>query len=247
VSGYRIPGRGRVDPAQPLSFSFDGKPMRGLAGDTLASALLASGTSLVARSFKYHRPRGVLGAGVEEPNALMGVDRGAGRYTPNARATGIELHDGLRVETQNRWPSLGFDLGAATNALSPLFPAGFYNKTFMWPRAAWEKLYEPAIRRMAGLGKAPDAIDADRYTATYDFVDLLVVGAGRAGIEAALAASASGERIMIIDEQNELGGKLLAEPARWEWLDGALRARSACRAPPRSASIMMASSARSSG
>ncbi|WP_404710073.1 2Fe-2S iron-sulfur cluster-binding protein [Sphingomonas sp. MMS24-J13] len=222
MSGYRCPGRGRVDPARPLSFSFDGKAMRGLAGDTLASALLASGTSLVGRSFKYHRPRGLLGAGVEEPNALMGVDRGAGRYTPNVRATSIELHDGLKVETQNCWPSLGFDLGAATNALSPLFPAGFYNKTFMWPRAAWEKLYEPAIRRMAGLGKAPDAIDADRYTATYDFVDLLVVGAGRAGIEAALAAVDSGQRVMLLDEQSELGGKLLAEPARWEWLAGAL-------------------------
>jgi sarcosine oxidase subunit alpha len=222
VSGYRIPGRGRVNLAQPLSFAFDGKPMRGLTGDTLASALLANGVSLVARSFKYHRPRGLLGAGVEEPNALMGVDRGPGRYTANVRATSIELHDDLRVETQNRWPSLGFDLGAANNLLSPLFPAGFYNKTFMWPRAAWEKLYEPAIRRMAGLGKAPDAIDADRYTATCDFVDLLVVGAGRAGIKAALAALDTGQRVMIVDEQAEPGGKLLAEPAGREWLDGAL-------------------------
>ena len=222
MSGYRIPGRGRVAADTPVAFSFDGAAMTGLAGDTLASALLANGIRLVGRSFKYHRPRGLLGAGVEEPNALMGVDRGPGRYTPNVRATSIELHDGLTVETQNRWPSLGFDLGAANNLLSPLFPAGFYNKTFMWPRAAWEKLYEPAIRRMAGLGKAPEAIDADRYTATYDFVDLLVVGAGRAGIEAALAGIERGERVMLIDEQAELGGKLLAVPARWEWLEGAL-------------------------
>ena len=222
MSGYRVPGRGRVDPARPLPFSFDGSAMTGLAGDMLASALLANGVRLVGRSFKYHRPRGLLGAGVEEPNALMGVDRGAGRYTPNARATTIELHADLKVETQNRWPSLGFDLGAAANLLSPLLPAGFYNKTFMWPRSAWEKIYEPAIRRMAGLGRAPDAIDADRYAAAHDFVDLLVVGGGRAGIEAVLAASASGERVMLVDEQAELGGKLLSEPARWEWLAGAL-------------------------
>ena len=222
MSSFRVPGRGRVDPTRPLSFTFDGKAMTGLAGDTLASALLAGGVGLVGRSFKYHRPRGLLGAGVEEPNALMGVDRGPERYTANVRATSIELHAGLKVETQNRWPSLGFDLGAATNLLSPLFPAGFYNKTFMWPRAAWEKVYEPAIRRMAGLGKAPDAIDPDRYAATHDFVDLLIVGGGRAGISAALAASASGERVMILDEQAELGGKLLAEPSRWGWLEGAL-------------------------
>ena len=222
MSGHRIPGRGRVDPGRPLRFTFDGRPMTGLTGDTLASALLANGIGLVGRSFKYHRPRGLIGAGVEEPNALMGVDRGPGRYTPNVRATAIELHAGLKVETQNRWPSLGFDLSAATNLLSPLFPAGFYNKTFMWPRAAWEKLYEPAIRRMAGLGKAPDAVDPDRYAATHDFVDLLVVGAGRAGIEAALAAATAGQRVMILDEQTEFGGKLLAEPVRWDWLADAL-------------------------
>ncbi|WP_156680741.1 2Fe-2S iron-sulfur cluster-binding protein [Sphingomonas profundi] len=222
MSGHRIAGRGRVDPARAIDFSFDDTPLRGLAGDTLASALLANGVRLVGRSFKYHRPRGLLGAGVEEPNALVGVDRGPGRYTANARATSIELHAGLKVESQNRWPSLGFDLGAANNVLSPLFPAGFYNKTFMWPRAAWEKVYEPAIRRMAGLGKAPDAIDPDRYMASHDFVDLLVVGGGRAGIGAALAASASGERVMILDEQAELGGKLLADPARWGWLEGAM-------------------------
>ncbi len=222
MSAFRIPGRGRVDVGRPVRFRFDGKTLAGASGDTLASALLANGVHLVGRSFKYHRPRGLIGAGVEEPNALVGVDRGPGRHTPNVRATTIELHDDLTVETQNRWPSLGFDLGAVNNLLSPLFPAGFYNKTFMWPRSAWEKLYEPAIRRMAGLGKAPDAIDADRYTATHDFVDLLVVGAGRAGIEAALAACAGGERVMLLDEQAELGGKLLAEPDRRAWLEDAL-------------------------
>ena len=190
--------------------------------------MLANGVGLVGRSFKYHRPRGLLGAGVEEPNALMEVDRGPGRMTPNVRATSIELHAHLAVETQNRWPSLGFDLGAVNDRLSPLFPAGFYNKTFMWPRAAWERLYEPAIRRMAGLGKAPEAVDPDRYAATHDFVDLLVVGGGRLGVEAALAAAASGERVMLVDEQAELGGKLLAEPARWDWLrDAVARLRAA--------------------
>lgn len=228
MSGFRVPGRGRIDPARGLRFTFDDKPMTAVAGDTLASALLANGVHLVGRSFKYHRPRGILGAGVEEPNALVGVDRGPGRYTPNLRATTIELHDGLAAQSQNRWPSLGFDLGAINNVFSPLFPAGFYNKTFMWPRSFWEKLYEPAIRRMAGLGSAPDAIDADRYAATHDFVDLLVVGAGRAGIEAALAALGKGERVMLLDEQAEFGGKLLSDPARWSWLaDAVARLRAA--------------------
>ncbi|GAA0336918.1 sarcosine oxidase subunit alpha [Sphingomonas oligophenolica] len=218
MTGFRVPGRGRIDPIQRPSFTFDGRPMTGAAGDTLASALLANGVHLVGRSFKYHRPRGVLGAGVEEANALVGVDRGPGRHTPNLRATTVELYDGLVAESQNRWPSLGFDLGAINNVFSPLFPAGFYNKTFMWPRSFWERLYEPAIRRMAGLGSAPAAIDADRYAATNDFVDLLIVGAGRAGIEAALAAIGNGERVMILDEQAEFGGKLLSDPARWGWL-----------------------------
>jgi sarcosine oxidase subunit alpha len=222
MSGHRIAGRGRVDGARPLGFTFDGKAMSGLAGDTLASALIANGVSLVGRSFKYHRPRGLLGAGSEEPNALVGVDRGIGRHTPNVRATTIELHEALAVETQNRWPSLGFDLGTANSLMSGLFPAGFYNKTFMWPRGAWDKVYEPAIRRMAGLGKAPDAVDADRYTATYAHVDVVVVGAGRAGIQAALAAASEGGRVLLIDEQNEPGGKLLSLPARWTWLSDAI-------------------------
>jgi sarcosine oxidase subunit alpha len=218
MTAFRVAGIGRVDHRQPVTFTFDGKPMTGLVGDTLASALLANDVQLVGRSFKYHRPRGLLGAGVEEPNALMGVDRGPGRYTPNVRATTIELYPALSVETQNRWPSLGVDLGAATSLFSGLFPAGFYNKTFMWPRSAWEKLYEPAIRRMAGLGRAPDAIDPDRYTATYAHVDVLVIGAGAAGLTAALEASASGGRVMLLDEQAELGGTLLAQPDRWAWL-----------------------------
>jgi sarcosine oxidase subunit alpha len=222
MSRMRLPGRGRIDADRPIAFHFDGRRLEGLAGDTLASALLANGVHLVGRSFKYHRPRGIVGAGVEEPNALVGVDRGAGRHTPNLRATCLPLHDGLVAESQNRWPSLRCDLGAATGLLSPLFPAGFYNKTFMWPRSFWERLYEPAIRRMAGLGKAPDAPDPDRYDATYAYCDLLIVGAGRAGIEAALEVAGKDERVVLIDEQEEAGGKLLAEPDRWPWLADAM-------------------------
>jgi sarcosine oxidase, subunit alpha len=222
LSKFRLAGRGRVDSARALGFSFDGRAMTGLAGDTLASAMLANGQHLAGRSFKYHRPRGILAAGSEEPNALVGVDRGPGRYTANLRATTVELHDGLSVETQNHWPSLDFDLGAATGLFSALFPAGFYNKTFMWPRSAWDKLYEPAIRRMAGLGKAPAAIDPDRYAATYVHVDVAIIGAGRAGITAALEAAATGSRVVLIDEQAEAGGKLLSRPDQWDWLADAL-------------------------
>ena len=144
---------------------------------------------LFGRSFKYHRPRGLVGVGSEEPNALVAVNRGPGRHTPNLLATQVEIYEGLVAASQNRWPSLNFDLGAINNRLSFLFPAGFYNKTFMWPRSFWDKLYEPAIRRMAGLGEAPDAPDPDHYAATYAHCDVLIVGAGPAGIEAALAAA----------------------------------------------------------
>ena len=136
----------------------------GLAGDTLASALLANGVHLVGRSFKYHRPRGIVTAGAGEPNALVTVRRDAARETPNLRATQVELYEGLEAHSQNRWPSLSFDLGRANDLLSPVFPAGFYYKTFKWPRAAWASLYEPLIRRAAGLGRAPSQPDPDRYT-----------------------------------------------------------------------------------
>jgi sarcosine oxidase subunit alpha len=185
MSGYRIEGSGRVDRARAVSFTFDGKSYPGVAGDTLASALLGNGVMLFGRSFKYHRPRGLVGAGSEEPNALVSVDRGPGRHTPNLLATQVELYDGLTATSQNRWPSLAFDVGSLTDRLSFLFPAGFYNKTFMWPRSFWETLYEPAIRRMAGLGEPPREVDPDHYAATYAHCELLVVGAGPAGIGAA--------------------------------------------------------------
>ncbi len=137
----RVACGGRVDRARTLRFSFDGRSYHGLAGDSLASALLANGVHLMGRSFKYHRPRGVLAAGAEEPCALVSVRRDAARYTPNLRATQVELYDGLEAHSQNRWPSLAFDVGALSDLLSPLFPAGFYYKTFMWPRGGWKALY----------------------------------------------------------------------------------------------------------
>jgi sarcosine oxidase subunit alpha len=219
MSGYRLGSGGRIDRGKALRFSFDGQQHRGQGGDTLASALLANGTMLFGRSFKYHRPRGVLGAGNEEPNALVSVTRGPGRFTPNLRATTVELHDGLVAESQNRWPSLQSDLGAINDRLGMFLPAGFYNKTFMWPRSFWERLYEPAIRKMAGLGNAPTDVDPDHYAATYAHCDLLIVGAGPAGIDTTLAESASGKRIILIDDQDELGGGALADPSLWPWLE----------------------------
>ena len=181
MSAHRTTKGGRVDRARRLRFSFDGASYEGLAGDSLASALLANGVHLVGRSFKYHRPRGIVTAGAEEPNALVTVRRDAARETPSSRATQVELYDGLEAHSQNRWPSLRFDIGRASDFLSPLFPAGFYYKTFMWPRAAWAALYEPLIRRAAGLGRAPSQPDPDRYTQRFAHCDVLVVGAGPAG------------------------------------------------------------------
>ena len=218
MSGYRLPQGGRIDRSAPLPFTFDGHSHSGFAGDTLASALVASGQMLFGRSFKYHRPRGLLATGVEEPNALVTVDRGPARRTPNLRAPSVALYAGLEASSQNRFPSLDFDLGAVNDKLGRFFPAGFYNKTFMWPRSAWDKLYEPVIRRMAGLGESPSEPDPDHYSSQYCHCDVLVVGAGPAGIEAALEAAAKGGRVILVDEQDEPGGSALADPAQWDWL-----------------------------
>lgn len=205
---------GRIDRDRPVRFRFDEREYSGYAGDTLASALLANGVHLLGRSFKYHRPRGLLGAGPEEPNALIAVRRDSARVTPNLRATQVELYDGLEAYSQNRWPSLAFDFGAVSGVLlSPFIPAGFYYKTFMWPRDAWRRLYEPRIRAAAGLGRAPEKADPDTYTNRYAHCDVLVVGAGPAGLAAAAAAAASGARVILCDEQSEPGGSLLSEPA----------------------------------
>src|SRR6266436_3218862 len=172
TGAFRTPSGGRIDRARPLAFEFDGKHLVGYHGDTLASALLANGVHLVGRSFKYHRPRGILSAGSEEPNALIQLGEGA-RTEPNVRATQIELYDGLVAASQNRWPSLRLDIGGVNNLLSRYFPAGFYYKTFMWPPSAWMR-YEHVIRRAAGLGKAPKAPDPDIYSKTYAHCDVLV-------------------------------------------------------------------------
>jgi sarcosine oxidase subunit alpha len=210
---FRTDSGGRVDRTRPLTFTFDGRSYQGFAGDSLASALLANGVHLVGRSFKYHRPRGILAAGSEEPNGLVTVYRDEARYTPNLRVTQVELYDGLKAVSQNRWPSLRCDVGRINDWLSAFFPAGFYYKTFMWPKSAWKKWYEPAIRRAAGLGIAPTRPDPDRYAQRYAHCDVLVVGGGPAGLAAALAASDSGARIILCDESAELGGSLLGEPS----------------------------------
>jgi sarcosine oxidase, subunit alpha len=213
---FRVDGLGLIDRSRPLGFTFDGVAYQGYAGDTLASALIANGVHLVGRSYKYHRPRGILSAGAEEPNALVSLSRGPGRFTPNLRATQIELHEGLEASSQNCWPSLTFDVGAVNDLLSPLFAAGFYYKTFMGPNLfgknwAWTHVYEPAIRRAAGLGVGPREPDPDRYQRTFAHCDVLIVGAGPAGLAAALAASASGARVVVCDENPGPGGSLLAE------------------------------------
>jgi sarcosine oxidase subunit alpha len=220
--GSPVETLGRVDRTHTVTFTFDGRPLTGFAGDTLASALLRNGIHLVGRSFKYHRPRGILAAGAEEPNALVAVRRDDARYTPNLRATQVELYEGLEAHSQNRWPSLAFDIGGFNNILSPFIPAGFYYKTFMWPAGAWKSLYEPRIREAAGLGKSPTLADPDRYTNRFAHCDVLVVGGGPAGLSAALAAAAAGGRVIVCDEQAEFGGSLLSEPAgtRGEPIEG---------------------------
>ena len=217
---FRLPAGGRIDRSRTIPFSFDGRALEGHPGDTLASALLANGVHLVGRSFKYHRPRGIMTAGSEEPNALVQLAPGKSRTEPNVRATVVELKDGLAARSQNRWPSLGFDLGQLNDLLSPLFPAGFYYKTFMWPKAFWERVYEPRIRKIAGLGEAPARPDPDRYLHRHAHCDVLVVGGGAAGIAAALEAGQRGQRVILCDEQRELGGGLLTLPeATVEGLD----------------------------
>src|SRR6056297_1842487 len=201
---------GQIDRARSINFTFNGKRMTGHPGDTLASALLANGQRLVGRSFKYHRPRGIFTAGSEEPNALVELRKGAAQE-PNTRATVAELFDGLEARSQNHRGALEFDLMAVTDLLSPFLSAGFYYKTFMWPRAFWEKLYEPAIRASAGLGRLSGQDDPDIYDKGYLHCDLLVIGAGPAGLMAALTAARAGARVILADEDFVMGGRLNAE------------------------------------
>jgi len=216
MTAYRLPAGGLIDRSHTLAFSFDGKSLSGHAGDTLASALLANDRLLVGRSFKYHRPRGIVTAGSSEPNALVTVGSGV-RRDPNTKATVAELYDGLVATSQNRWPSLAFDIGAVNGLMARFLSAGFYYKTFMWPAAFWEKVYEPLIRRAAGLGRTDLSPDPDSYEKSWAHCDLLVVGSGPAGLAAALVAARSGLRVILAEQDFALGGTLLSETTR---LDG---------------------------
>jgi heterotetrameric sarcosine oxidase alpha subunit len=207
---HRLASGGLIDRSQPLDFIFDGETMSGYAGDTLASALIANGVRLVGRSFKYHRPRGILTAGSEEPNALVELRSGA-RREPNTRATTVELYGGLIAASQNRWPSLRYDVLSVNQLASPIFVAGFYYKTFMWPAKFWEAIYEPLIRRAAGLGRAAEAADPDHYEKAWAHCDVLIAGGGPAGLAAALAAGRAGARVILCEEDVSLGGRLLSD------------------------------------
>ena len=216
-----------IDRSAAMEFSFNGKRLKGYRGDTLAAALLANDQMLVGRSFKYHRPRGIVAAGPEEPNALVNLGSGA-RLEPNQRTTVTELFDGLEATSQNHWPSLEFDVGVVNNYVSRFLPAGFYYKTFIHPRPFWKHVFEPIIRQSAGLGSAPKERDADRYEQAYAFCDLLVVGGGIAGLQAALVAGRAGARVLVLEQNAHWGGRapvdgdvIDGKPAG-EWVDQAV-------------------------
>ena len=203
----RLASGGRIDRSKPIKFRFNGKTLDAYKGDTLASALIANGVDVVGRSFKYHRPRGIVGSGAEEPNAILQVGEGA-KTVPNLRATQVELYDGLVAEVINGWPSVEKDIGSINNIFARLLPAGFYYKTFMHPQKLWHK-YEEIIRKAAGLGRSPALPDPDRYEKTNHHCDVLVVGGGICGLCAAVAAARSGARVTLIDDQSEFGGRQL--------------------------------------
>ena len=207
---YRLDKGGYINREKKISFKFNGKKFFGYEGDTLASALLANGIHLVGRSFKYHRPRGFIGAGVDEPNAKVQLYSGE-KTEPNAVATEIELVEGLVAKSQNCFPSVYFDFGAINNFLNKFFPAGFYYKTFMWPKNFWYKIYEPFIRRAAGLGVAPLKPDPDRYEHKFEYCDILVVGSGPSGLASALSAAKNGARVILAEDKPRFGGSLLTD------------------------------------
>ena len=206
----RIASQGILNRNKEITFYFDSKPYKGFLGDTVASALLANDVHLVGRSFKYHRPRGILGIGSEEPNALISVHKG-GRVEPNVRATVQEIYQGLIVTSQNSWPNLKFDALAINDIAAPFLSAGFYYKTFMWPPRFWEALYEPIIRRAAGLGRLDPKTDDDNYDQNFLFCDLLIIGGGPSGLLSALLTARAGLDVILVDENANLGGQLRFE------------------------------------
>ena len=207
----RLPEGGLlIDRNKPIKFEFNGKKLSGFEGDTLASALLSNDQVLVGRSFKYHRPRGIVASGSEEPNALINLGEKE-KFEPNQRATTIELFDGLKAASQNHWPSLNFDIGVVNNYLARFLPAGFYYKMFIHPRPFWKYIYEPFIRQSAGLGRAPSQKDHSQYEHFYAFYDLVIVGGGISGLNAALTAAESGLKILIIEQTPEWGGRCLVD------------------------------------
>ena len=223
MTGFRLPAGGRIDRTTPVSFSFDGRTVSGFQGDTLASALLADGQMLFGRSFKLHRPRGILSAGPEEPNALVEIGAGE-RRTPNRLSTMIELQPGLVARSQNRWPSLRFDLMAVNSWFAPMLAAGFYYKTFMWPASFWERLYEPLIRRAAGLGRIGADAHPEHSETIHLHCDVLVVGSGAAGLAAACVAAEAGARVMLVEQDLEPGGGTLLDLAWSAWREERLAA-----------------------
>ncbi|GGW21553.1 sarcosine oxidase subunit alpha [Gemmobacter lanyuensis] len=220
-----------IDRTTACEFSFNGKRLKGYKGDTLAAALLANDQMLVGRSFKYHRPRGIVGSGAEEPNALVNMGTG-GRFEPNQRTTTTELFDGLTSTSQNHWPSLEFDIGVVNNYAARFLPAGFYYKTFIHPRFAWKHVFEPIVRQSAGLGQVPKERDADRYEQAYAFCDLLIVGGGIAGLQAALTAAKAGKRIWLVEQTAHWGGRAVVDGVEIEgqpaevWVNATLAALS---------------------
>jgi sarcosine oxidase subunit alpha len=207
---FRINNCGLIDRDKEIIFIFNGKKYTGYKGDTLASALLANGIHLIARSFKYHRPRGIIAAGVEDANGKVQLYKND-TTEPNVNVTEVELVEGLRIESQNCWPSVSFDVGAINNLLNRFFPAGFYYKTFMWPKSFWYKVYEPFIRKAAGMGKASLDPDPDRYEHRYEHCDILVVGSGPSGISSALAAAKNGAQVILAEDKPRFGGSLLTD------------------------------------
>lgn len=215
----RVAGKGLIDRDRPVRFTFDGKTVEGFQGDTVASALIANDIRLVGRSFKYHRPRGIVTAGSDEPNALITTGQGA-HQAPNTRATVQEIYEGLVTKSQNRWPSLRYDLLSCNDAFAPFLAAGFYYKTFMWPRAFWERVYEPIIRRAAGLGALSGVASEDSNEKAFAHTDLLIIGAGPTGLMAALTAGEAGADVLLVTEDTRLGGQLLSECEAIDGLSG---------------------------